>query len=255
MLLNRPPFYPEVDKEVALEYARLQEDKHRGRLPQSREVEEMHTRVTDLENSVRGLGDKLTTSHKGLEAMLNKVLEGLGQLSFTAMEEVMKPSASPEVIDAAAAQSQGTRAWKTIETILLPALLNTPVEADVLRPVLMDVDGDVAEHVEVDVQIEKEDVDDDDAVDIVGEEAQDDRTKDFTESEAVEGEEGDIGVENSKSGTPPQKLGPEVGVDSVLPKQIILKIRSTYSYLGSVRFQLSLEGSTILFSMHCGCQE
>ena len=87
MLLNRPPFDAEVDKEVALEYARLQEDKHRGRLPQSREVEEMRTRVTDLENTVRGLGDKLTTSHKGLEAMLNEVLDGLGQPSFTAMKE------------------------------------------------------------------------------------------------------------------------------------------------------------------------
>ena len=203
MLLNRPLFDLEVDKEVALDYARLQEDKRRGRLPQSREVEEMRTRVTDLENSVWGLGDKLTTSHKGLEAILNKVLEGLGQPSFTAMEEVMKPSASTKVVDAAAAQSQGTRAWKTIETTFLPTLLNTPAEADVLRPVPTDVDGDVAEHVEADVQIEKEVVDDDDAVDIAGKEAQDERTEDFIESEAVEGEGGDIGVENSKSRTPP----------------------------------------------------
>ena len=71
----------------------------------------------------------------------------------------------------------------------------------------------------------------------------------------MEGKGGDIGVENSKSRTPPQKSGPQVGVDSVLPKQVILKIRTMYSYLGSVRFQLSLGGSTILFSMHCGCQE
>ena len=137
----------------------------------------------------------------------------------------------------------------------MPALLNTPAESDVLYPVSTDVDGDVAEHVEADVQIEKEVVDDDAVVDIAGEEAQDERTKDFTESLAVEGKGGDIGVENLKSGTPPQKLGPQVGVDSVLPEQVILKIRTTYSYLGSVRFQLSLGGSTILFSMHCGCQE
>ena len=88
------------------------------------------------------------------------------------MEEVTKPSASTEVVDAAAAQSQGTRAWKTIETTFLPTLLNTPAEADVLRPVPRDVDGDVAEHVEADVQIEKEVVDNDDAVDIAGKEAQ-----------------------------------------------------------------------------------
>ena len=195
---------------------------------------------------MRGLGEKLTTSHKGLEAMLHKVLEGLGQPSFTAMEEVTKPSASTEVVDVEAAQSQGTRAWKTIETTVLPALLNTPAKADVLRPVPTDVDCDVAEHVEADVQIEKEVVDDDDAVDIAGEEAQDERTKDFMESLAVEGKGGDIGVENSKSGTAPQKLGLEVGVDSVLLEQVILKIRTTYSYLGSVRFQLCLGGSTIL---------
>ena len=228
MLLNRPLFDAEVDKEVALEYARLQEDMRRGRLPQSREVEEMRTRVTNLENTMRGLGEKLTTSHKGLEAMLLKVLEGLGQPSFTAMEEVTRPSASTEVVDAAAAQSQGTRAWKTIETTVFPALLNTPAEADVLRPVPTDVDCDVAEHVEADVQIEKEVIDDDDAVDIAGEEAQDERTKAFTESLAVYGKGRDIGVENSKSGTAPQKLGPEVGVDSVLPEQVILKICTTY---------------------------
>ena len=218
MLLNRPPFDAEVDKEVALEYARLQEDKRRGRLPQSREVEEMCTRVTDLENTVRGLGEKLTTSHKGLEAMLHKILEGLAQPSCTAMEEITKPSASTEVVDAAAAQSQGTRAWKTIETTVFPTLLNTPAEADVLRPDPTDVDCDVAEHVEADMQIEKEVVDNDDAVNIAGEEAQDERTKDFTESLAMEGKGGDIGVENSKFGTPPQKLGPQVGVDSVLPE-------------------------------------
>ena len=80
----------------------------------------MRTQVTDLENTMQGLGDKLTTSHKGLEAMLNKVLEGFGQPSFTAMEEVTKPSASTEVVNAAAAQSQGTRAWKTIETTFCP---------------------------------------------------------------------------------------------------------------------------------------
>ena len=207
MLKNRPPFDAEVDAEVAAEFKRLQEENRKGVKPQSREVEEMHTRVTDLENCLNRLGEHFTTSHKSLEAMMKKVLEGLGQSSGTTMEEVTNPLAFAEILDAAGANSSGIAAWKNIETNFLLPMLTSGKALNAAQSVTVNVNSGIATDVALGVQSNKDVVVDDDVGDSVAPSEEDavDGTEDVYDIDAQEaakeakGEEGDVGTGKTKS--------------------------------------------------------
>ena len=51
MLKNRPPYDAKVDAEVTKEYQCLQEEKRKVRPDHGREIEAVHTRVSDLEGN------------------------------------------------------------------------------------------------------------------------------------------------------------------------------------------------------------
>ena len=74
MLKGRAPYDAEVDTEVAKEYQRLQEEKHRVKPDHGREIDEVRTRVSELEGSITRLGENVTASHKRLEDMMQLIL-------------------------------------------------------------------------------------------------------------------------------------------------------------------------------------
>lgn len=79
MLLNRSPTDEEVDAEVAKEQKRLSEEKRKGPADYGRAIEEVRSRVGDLEGSFSSLREHVTASTKRVEDMLKEALEKWGQ--------------------------------------------------------------------------------------------------------------------------------------------------------------------------------
>ncbi len=79
MLKNRAPYDAEVDAEVAKEYQRIQDEKRRSRPDPAIAMEAMRTRVTDLEGSVKSLGEDVAASHKRMEDMMRLILQNQSQ--------------------------------------------------------------------------------------------------------------------------------------------------------------------------------
>lgn len=78
MLKNRPPYDAEVDAEVVKEYQRLQVEKYKVRPDHGREIDNICTRISDLECSINRLGDDIAASHKRLEQMMQSLLHKVG---------------------------------------------------------------------------------------------------------------------------------------------------------------------------------
>ena len=57
---------------MAKELERMEEDR-RTRTPIAREMEEMRTRVHDLEDSLNRLGETVTSSQKSMEDMMRQI--------------------------------------------------------------------------------------------------------------------------------------------------------------------------------------
>lgn len=202
---------------MAAEYTRLQEERRRGQFPHSLELEEMRTRLTELERSLHRLEENVTTSQKGLQATLQKVLHGLGASSHTVVQEVPQPAASIDVQDPAAPNLSGTQAWKSIETNSLPLMLDGGGTSRAADDVVVDVAGDIVADVSVDVQVEHDVVNECDVADVVEGHVEEDHTEDVADAFAAKG---GLGVEASKSAPPSAKSVPKAALDSVPPEEV-----------------------------------
>ena len=119
MLKNRASYDAEVDAEVAKDYQRIQDEKRRVRPNHGSEIEAMRTRVTDLEGSVTRLGADLTASHKRMEDMMRTFFQNQGQKHPTAIDDMMEPSSSAQMLDTSALTS-------TTEELTMLAMKQAP---------------------------------------------------------------------------------------------------------------------------------
>lgn len=200
MLKNRPPYDTEVDVEVAKEFQRIQEEKRTSRPDHGRDIEEVRTRITDLEGNVARLGENVSASHKRLEEMLRQLLQNRGTKETTAAEDVIEPSSSTKVVETSGLTSTTTEAWTVVQKdFLLPMLHPVPV-GNVAQPVLNTGDIDVAEGVNRN-EGEEEDVA---AVDV-----DDDGAPECDEDNAVD----DVHVEEEEGDKPMEDAYAIVGID------------------------------------------
>ena len=111
MLLNRSPTDEEVDAEVAKEQKRLSEEKRKGPADYGRAIEEVRSRVGDLEGSFSSLREHVTASTKRVEDMLKEALEKWGPKEGTALHENMEPSSSTKVVGTSGLTSHSQEVW------------------------------------------------------------------------------------------------------------------------------------------------
>ena len=105
MLKNKAPYDAEVDAEVAKEYQRIQDEKRRSRPDPAIAMEAMRTRVTDLEGSVKSLGEDVAASHKRMEDMMRLILQNQSQKFPPAIDDTTEPSSSARMHDTSALTS------------------------------------------------------------------------------------------------------------------------------------------------------
>lgn len=149
---------------MAKELERLEEDKRRTRNPLAREMEDMRTRVHDLEGSLQRLGETVASSQKSMEDMMRKILEGQQQPRFV-------PT---------------TEATKLVQADSVLPTLNPGTPSDIAGLVIRSVDGSVGEDVVADIVSNKEGVESGVLPDISG---------------AHEQEVQEVGGDGSNSGT------------------------------------------------------
>jgi transcription termination factor NusB len=137
MLLGRAPFDPEVDAEVAREYQRQQEEKRKVRPDHAREIEDVRTRVADLESSLTRIEENATASNKRMEDMMRQILRGQRMKEAIVSEDVTEPASSTKVVQTStltsAAMELGTDLTLNLPQILMPTRTPT-VTHSALRP-------------------------------------------------------------------------------------------------------------------------
>lgn len=75
---NRKPFQTEITDEVAKEYTRQQTEKRKAALQKGSDIDDMRTRVVDMEGSVTRLEEKVGESHMRLEDMFKAIMTAQG---------------------------------------------------------------------------------------------------------------------------------------------------------------------------------
>lgn len=155
MVLGRAPFDPEIDAEVAKEYQRQQEDKRKVRPDYAREIEEVRSRITELESSLTCLGENVNASNKRMEDMMHQVLHNQGLKQTIVLEDVPEPSSSTKVVETSTLTSTTTSAQTAVlQEFRMPMLKSTapptmtqnasaPLPPTVTEVVLNDVSTDV----------------------------------------------------------------------------------------------------------------
>lgn len=73
--MKRGPYESEINEEVAREYMREQEERKRSPEDQAKEVEQLGSRMENMERIVASLDNKIDDSHRRLESMLKLLLE------------------------------------------------------------------------------------------------------------------------------------------------------------------------------------
>ena len=71
---SRKPYQTEITNEVVREYSRQQLEKQKSALQKGADMDDVCTRVVDIEGSVAHLEDKIGESHKRMEEMLRALL-------------------------------------------------------------------------------------------------------------------------------------------------------------------------------------
>lgn len=98
MVLNRSPTDEEVDAEVEKEQARVASEKRKGHVDFGREIEEIRSRVGDIESSLSSLQETVTASTKRVEDMLKQALQKFLPKEANTMHENMEPLSSTPVL-------------------------------------------------------------------------------------------------------------------------------------------------------------
>lgn len=126
MVLGRAPFDAEIDAEVAKEYQRQQEDKRKVRPDYAREIEEVRSRITELESSLTCLGENVNASNKRMEDMMRQVLHNQGLKQTIVLEDVPEPSSSTKVVETSTLTSTTTSAQTAVlQEFRMPMLKST----------------------------------------------------------------------------------------------------------------------------------
>jgi len=154
MVLNRSPTDEEVDAEVAKERARQSEEKRKGPADYGRSIDEISSRVADLETGFSSLREDVTASVKRVEDLIKQVMgkwslkegntgqENMERSTSTTVlgtsvptshtQENMDPSTAMKVIGTLVLTTPTQEAWQVVEKdFLLPMLSRSgpPIEA------------------------------------------------------------------------------------------------------------------------------
>ena len=155
MLKNRPPYDAEVDAEVAKEYQRLQDEKRKVRPDHGREIDNIRTRVSDLEGSVNRLGDDMAVSYKRLEEMMQSLLHKVGSKKVDAGDDI-QAQASYAILGPTPVVTSTAAEANTVSPEPAPTpLLNVIRVVDVPSTSALLVGSDVAVDVAPDATINK----------------------------------------------------------------------------------------------------
>lgn len=111
---NREPFESELNDEVAREYIRQQEEKHGSAPDHDKDIEEMATRITEMEENATRLESNMDKVHRRLEAMMKLLL-----------------AATPNAVDMAVLETEEVAA----------DMANNP-PSPLQEPCTMSIDGD-----------------------------------------------------------------------------------------------------------------
>lgn len=142
-MLGREPLDDEIDAEVAKELKRISEQKNKGRYDASKELEEVRTRMLEMEGSVMRLEEKVTSSQQRIEDMLKDFLLEKRRASEQSVEYTVQPPSSVQVIAGTEPMSQGTAAWTTVQSdFLLPMLKSSAPHLENPVPVADDIATD-----------------------------------------------------------------------------------------------------------------
>lgn len=162
MQLNRSPTDEEVDAEVAKERSRLSEEKRKGPADYGRAIEEVRSRVGELEGSFSSLREHVTASTKRVEDMLKAALEKWGSKEGTALHENMEPSSSTQVVGTSGPTSHSQEVRQVAQKDLIMPMVKAvdpSIEAE-LTIAARDINNDevVTRDVEKDKEVIKLDV-------------------------------------------------------------------------------------------------
>lgn len=83
---HRTPYATEITEEVGQEYGRQQQERRSAAIQKGNDIEDVRSRVVDIESSVARLGEKVGTSQQRLEDMLSAILSAQGVAVAAAVE-------------------------------------------------------------------------------------------------------------------------------------------------------------------------